>query len=260
MENSKESMFGKVPHNFKNWIGERVGRLFIKEYVHKGEDNQHVWLAVCDCGNEKLVKSRELNAGDTKSCGCLYKETVDRLTKEFTDKYKTHGKAGTPEHRAWKRIKSRTTNPNNEDFPVYSLLGMEEAWKTNFLAFLEHIGEMPKDGQRWSVGRIDNKVGYVEGNIRWELDFQQAKNKGKYKNNSTGETGVYWNLVINRSGVETTSAVACWYDVDGKQRSRSYSTKKYGIMEAFALAVKKRREEMQKLKDAGMPYGEHHGK
>lgn len=251
----------KLPHNFKDWIGKRSGRLMVTEHLGKiNGDKQHSWKAVCDCGNTTVVKSRELNSGDTKSCGCLKQETMERLTSEFTQKYKTHGWAGTPEHRAWKRIKGRVSNPNNEDYPIYSLLGMQEEWKTNFLLFLDEIGEIPKDGKRWSVGRIDNTVGYFKGNIRWEIDFQQAKNKGKYKNNSTGETGVYWSVIKNQKGIETTFAVATWYDVSGKQRSKSFSVNKYGIMEAFALAVKTRREEFQKLKDAGMPYGEHHGK
>lgn len=251
----------RLPHNFKNWVGERSGRLLIVEHLGKVPNSRHhQWLAQCDCGGSKVVKSRDLNSGDTKSCGCLKQEAMDKLTAEFTSKYKTHGWSGTPEHRAWKRIKSRTCNPNNEDYPVYSVLGMQEEWKTDFTLFLSVIGEMPKDGQRWSVGRIDNTVGYHEGNVRWEIDSQQAKNKGKYKNNSTGETGVYWNVVKNQKGIETTFAVASWYDVCGKQRSRSFSVNKYGVMEAFALAVKERREQFQKLKDAGMPYGEHHGK
>jgi hypothetical protein len=251
-----------MAHNFRNWLGLRSGRLLITEHLGKDDSgNHHMWLAVCDCGNTKTVKSRELNAGDTKSCGCLKKEVVGKINAEFTEKYRTHGWSGTPEHRAWKRAKGRVFNPNNEDYPVYSLLGMEESWQKDFMEFLADMGEMPKDGQRWSVGRIDNKVGYVKGNVRWEVDSQQAKNKGKYKNNNTGETGVYWNRVRNsEANTDTTYAVATWYDKEGNQRSRSYSVSRYGIMEAFALAVKKRREMMEELKKQGVIYGEHHGK
>lgn len=244
-----------MAHNFKNWLGLRSGRLLITEHLGKeANGKQHMWLAVCDCGNTKTVKSRELNAGDAKSCGCLKIERVKELNK-------THGWSGTPEYLAWKRVKRRVYNKNDKDYHVYSLLGMEDSWKNNFLEFLAEMGEMPKDGQRWSVGRIDNKVGYVKGNVRWEVDSQQAKNKGKYKNNSTGETGVYWSRVISsKDKTDNTYAVASWYDKEGNQRSRSYSVSRYGIMEAFALAVKKRREMMEELKKQGVIYGEHHGK
>lgn len=244
-----------MAHNFKNWLGQRSGRLLITEHLGKEVGGkQHMWFAVCDCGNTKTVKSRELNAGDVKSCGCLKLERVKELNK-------THGWSGTPEYLAWKRVKRRVYNKNDKDYPVYSLLGMEDCWKNNFLEFLAEMGEMPKDGQRWSVGRIDNTVGYMRGNVRWEIDSQQAKNKGKYKNNSTGETGVYWNRVISKKAkTDTTYAVATWYDKEGNQRSRSYSVSCYGIMEAFALAVKKRREMLEELRKQGVVYGEHHGK
>lgn len=241
--------------------GKVFGRLTVLELMpERNKHRRRMWSCSCSCGKTTVVATNALTLEHTKSCGCLYLESLERLNSSFSDKYKTHGKAGTPEHKAWKRVKARACNPNNEDYPVYSLLGMQEEWKTDFTLFLSVIGEMPKDGQRWSVGRIDNTVGYYEGNVRWEIDSQQAKNKGKYKNNSTGETGVYWRVTRDRNGTEKTSAVATWRDAEGKPRSKGFSVNKYGVMEAFAMAVKERREQFQKLKDAGMPYGEHHGK
>jgi len=241
----------------KDWTGERSGRLLIVEYLGKGENNKHnLWKAVCDCGNTKTVKSRELNAGDTKSCGCLKTEVMQQLMSEFTDKYKTHGWSGTAEHRAWKRVKGRVCNPNNPDYETYSVLGMEEEWKEDFMSFLSDIGELPSKTDKWSVGRIDNTRGYFKGNIRWELDSQQAKNKGMYKSNKTGETGVHW--WISKGGV--TYCVATWSRVDGKPRSKRWNVRKYGLMESFANAVKYRRERIAELIANGQPYTEHHGK
>lgn len=49
--------------------GLRFGRLVAREYVGDGK-----WLCECDCGNECYVKGSYLRRGDTKSCGCLYRE------------------------------------------------------------------------------------------------------------------------------------------------------------------------------------------
>ena len=40
--------------------------------------------------------------------------------------------------------------------------------------FYKEIGPMPDYTNKWSVDRIDNNRGYVEGNIRWCLMQQQA--------------------------------------------------------------------------------------
>jgi hypothetical protein len=45
--------------------------------------------------------------------------------------------------------------------------------------FLEHIGKKPNDGQKWSVGRINHNLGYIPGNIRWEVHkFNSVKRRG----------------------------------------------------------------------------------
>ena len=48
-------------------------RLTVIDYAYT-KDGRAYWNCICDCGNKKIVGSRELRKGTTKSCGCLQKE------------------------------------------------------------------------------------------------------------------------------------------------------------------------------------------
>lgn len=243
-------------YNFIDWVGVVSGRLIVKCLSDKIGKN-YVWECLCECGNLCYIKSRELSAKHpTRSCGCLQKESRTTAAQKFTDKYKTHGFSGTREHLAWKRIKQRTTNPNCEGYHVYSLLGMEESWKEDFIEFLSEIGPVPDTTGRWSVGRIDNTVGYFKGNIRWETDSQQAKNKGQYKNNKSGVTGVYKHKASNGRYYWA----ATYYDINNKQRSKYFSISKHGEEFALFAANEYRSLMIERLKLIGAEYGENHGK
>jgi hypothetical protein len=50
----------------------RFGRLVAKYWI-KSTSHGRVWWCVCDCGGDKPVLARQLNAGHVKSCGCLKK-------------------------------------------------------------------------------------------------------------------------------------------------------------------------------------------
>lgn len=47
-------------------VGKRFGKLIADEYIGHGK-----YRCKCDCGNEKIVPTGKLNAGEVKSCGCL---------------------------------------------------------------------------------------------------------------------------------------------------------------------------------------------
>ena len=36
------------------------------------------WQCVCDCGRKRIVRANNLEAGNTKSCGCLRMEMLSR--------------------------------------------------------------------------------------------------------------------------------------------------------------------------------------
>lgn len=236
----------KVPYNFINLKGQKIGRLTINNLIRL-ESGKLAWECTCDCGNIKTSKHTDIKVGDVHSCGCLQKE----LLREKG----THHMSKTAEYRAWKRIKARVTNPNSRDYAVYSKLGMEESWKNDFLIFLDHIGKIPCLDKRYSVDRIDNLKGYFTGNVRWAVDEQQARNKGMYSNNKSGVVGVRFHK--NKCG---DYYCAEWYNLENKQRSKYFSIKKYGEELAFFAACEYREKQIMLLNLQGAGYTENHGK
>ncbi len=62
----------------KQLIGQRFGRLTVLKECGGGYA-----LCRCDCGNEKKIKWNHLLTGNTKSCGCLNKETFNRIRRNI---------------------------------------------------------------------------------------------------------------------------------------------------------------------------------
>lgn len=49
----------------------RFGKLLVIERAGSNKRKERLWKCLCDCGKETIVKSRNLNIGKTRSCGCL---------------------------------------------------------------------------------------------------------------------------------------------------------------------------------------------
>lgn len=61
----------------KDLIGQRFGRLTVIAKSEKRDKSGWVqWICRCDCGNEIVVNSGNLKKENTKSCGCLFTETM----------------------------------------------------------------------------------------------------------------------------------------------------------------------------------------
>lgn len=54
---------------------QRFGRLVAVEIAGRDKQGRAMWLCICDCGIQKIIASRHLGSGRTRSCGCLMKET-----------------------------------------------------------------------------------------------------------------------------------------------------------------------------------------
>lgn len=68
----------------RNLMGERFGKLIVKEKLLEREDRYFTWCCQCDCGRECIVVPHELKAGKTKSCGCRKREIQENIQKQLT--------------------------------------------------------------------------------------------------------------------------------------------------------------------------------
>ena len=59
--------------------GKKFTYLTPYEYIKGGK-----WKCKCDCGNEIIVDTRNLNSGHTQSCGCLQKQKASLNTTNMT--------------------------------------------------------------------------------------------------------------------------------------------------------------------------------
>lgn len=122
---------------------------------------------------------------------------------------------------SWYGLKYRCTKMNTKDSKYYVDKGVKihPEWIHSFESFHSHVGDMP-DERKWSIDRIDPDGDYVPGNVRWALCTTQNRNRNMFANNTSGDTGV---AMRERDG--KIRWVARWYDLSGKNCSKSFLEK-----------------------------------
>ena len=235
-----------------NLVGDVYGRYTVIAYSHTSATNgMSHYICKCSCGTEKVVSHGNLRSGHTQSCGCLPNKPNLQ-----------HGLSSGKTFKSWCKIKERCFNPNDISYKNYGAKGitLADEFIGDFMAFYEEVGESPTNSRDWSIERIDNKLGYVKGNMKWAHVEQQARNKRKKVTNTSGVTGVQF----YHSGKEnhTTYAVATWYSLgsSGKFESKKFSVRKNGLLPAFKLACEYRLKMIEELNAQGAGYTSNHGK
>jgi len=234
---------------FKDLAGIRFGRLLVQSRA-EGEYGKTLWKCLCDCGSTKNILGASLTSGKTQSCGCLRKEVLSELKTK-------HGLAGSKEYVSWTGILRRCLVPKCKGYENYGAKGITVApeWIASFEEFYNHIGPIPKDGKRYSCDRIDNNGGYTPGNVRWATYPEQAKNRAKSPNNTSGVTGVTFLTV---SGIDYI--MARWTDLNGREVGKAFNISKLGKEQAFLKACETREEAIRLLNEQGAGYTANHGK
>ena len=108
-----------------NLSQQRFGKLIALRPLNESNKKRHIlWVCKCDCGKESIVASSELKSGHTKSCGCLWLETVK-------SKCTTHGHTASKNmsstYVSWASMLTRCRNPNIFNFHHYGGRGITVA-------------------------------------------------------------------------------------------------------------------------------------
>jgi len=157
----------------KDITGQRFGRLVVIEKCSKYPSGRAKWKLLCDCGKYAFAPYNNLNSGGVTSCGCYKKET------NFDMKWKGIGSLGMDHFNSIRR----GAVSRNIDF----IINLEYASalfdnQERRCALSGRAITLSSNRKRLkptaSLDRIDNNLGYVEGNVQWvHRDINIAKNK-----------------------------------------------------------------------------------
>lgn len=174
----------KIEEVEKDMTPKLIGEVYLKLDI---KNNKYFKYGVYECQyckEEFECKSKYINYGDTKSCGCLRK--LQKIKHGIK-----HGLTHNKFYKSWLDMIYRCTNPKNSSYKNYGGRGIKvcEEWLdvANFVAWCESTYYK---GDGYSLDRIDNNKDYTPENCRWVDKTTQVINRRKMKNNTSGFVGV----------------------------------------------------------------------
>lgn len=186
--------------------GLRFGRLTVVERYGRYPKGEVTWLCKCDCGETTIVNGVHLRSGDTKSCGCITRETPRR--KGWC--HEVHGLSRSRLYSVYRGMKTRCYSKKAKYYGIYGGRGIKicDEWLSNFMSFYNWAVENGYE-EGLSIDRIDNDGDYEPSNCRWATAVVQTRNRrktisvlynGEYKTigELASESGLKYHVVYTR--------------------------------------------------------------
>lgn len=175
MRNPSNIKEGRKVSKHAKLLGKKFGRLTVVKKLDSRNYHVH-WLCECVCGNFAEVSTGRLNAGQTKSCGCLQKERAAEAKKTHGLYFDENGKRSKL-YRVWGHMNERCSSPTSNAYEDYGGRGIRvcKEWK-DYKTFHEWaISNGYKEGL--SIERVDNDGNYEPSNCKWIPISKQASNR-----------------------------------------------------------------------------------
>lgn len=210
--------------DYSRLIGTEFGRLLVLSVEDKITYKPRRLFCRCACGEERSIAYPELRSGDTRSCGCLSKETlIARST--------THGYSNEPLFQVWTSMIFRCTKSNYKQAADYLGRGINvcKSWVEDYKVFktwaLEN-GYLPE----LQINRKDNDLGYTPDNCNFitacmnmhNTRLLRSDNVSGYRGSSLTYSGSYaahcstslsgTKLRFKKCGFKTVEAAAKYRD------------------------------------------------
>lgn len=148
-----------------NLIGQRFGRLTVVDFcevkAHKAR-----WKCVCDCGLVVIATTGNLKSGNTKSCGCIRRETAAAQGKANI----THGNSHSNRTRLytiWCGMRQRCNNEHREAYALYGGKGVKVCEEWNDFRVFREWALTHGYNDTLSIDRINHNGNYCPDNCRW---------------------------------------------------------------------------------------------
>lgn len=177
-------------------IGKIYERLTVIEDTNKRtKQRSKIWLCSCVCGNLIEVPTSSLVSGNTKSCGCLHKDSMKEmgervrilnkydLTGDYGIGYTSKGEPFYFDLEDYEKIKPYTWRYNQDGYVIS---------QPNGKIIRMHMLIMDSDGTK-DIDHI-NHVTYDnrKSQLRVCEHYQNIVHCKTYSNNTSGRKGVYW--------------------------------------------------------------------
>ena len=149
---------------------------------------------------------------------------------------------GTPYYRTGKKKQAINISIRGTNYQVHRIIWALVYGSIGDQEMIDHI-----DGNPFN-NRIEN--------LRIATPAINSRNAVRRSNNTTGYTGVN---PYTRNDSDSYGFQASWME-NGKIKTKQFSSRKYGVTNAFNMAVEHRKQMIQMLNEQGHGYTERHGK